>query len=314
MKKVFGVLLCLVLLTGCATSHLEDGKESVVKFEDGGISAEELYEKLKKVYGGNAIIDLIDTELLSREYKSDSTEEAYIKQNIDSLKDRWGENFDTNILSYGATTEKEFKEYVRLLYRRDKWVNDYAKTQVNDTQINEYYEKEVVGDIEASHILISVDVKSDATDEEKKEAEDKALATAKEVIAKLNKGEKFEDLAKEYSSDESNKNDGGALSKFNDRSNYDENFLDAAIKLEVNKYTTTPVKSQYGYHIIYKTSQGDKPKLDDIKDEIIEKIAPTLISNDSSFTTKAILALRDKYGIKITDDELKSQYNETYGL
>ena len=40
--------LCAVLLTGCATSHLEDGKESVVKFTDGGISAEELYEKLLK--------------------------------------------------------------------------------------------------------------------------------------------------------------------------------------------------------------------------------------------------------------------------
>ncbi len=314
MKKLFICLLCAVLLTGCATSHLEDGKESVVEFTDGGISAEELYEKLKETYGLEAIVDLIDGKLLDEEYDSDSDEDTYVSQTISSLKEQWGEDFETNIRNFGVSTEKDFKEYVRLTYRKDKWVEDYAKSQVNDTQIQEYYDEEVVGDIEASHILIAVNASQDATDDEKKDAEEKALAKANEVISKLKNGEKFEDLAKEYSDDAANKNSGGALGSFNDRSNYDKNFLEAAIKLEVGKFSTTPVKSQYGYHIIYKTKQGDKPELDDIKDEIIDAVAPTLISNDSSFATKAILALREKYGIKITDSDIKSKYNKQYGI
>ena len=64
MKKVLGVMLCLLLVTGCATSHLSNGEESVVEFNDGGISAQELYEKLKKENGLDALTILIDTELL----------------------------------------------------------------------------------------------------------------------------------------------------------------------------------------------------------------------------------------------------------
>lgn len=40
------------------------------------------------------------------------------------------------------------------------------------------------------------------SDSEKKDEEEKALKLAKEIIAKLDKGEKFEDLAKEYSDDD----------------------------------------------------------------------------------------------------------------
>lgn len=315
MKKFLIIICSLFVVCGCATSHLEDGKESVVTFDEGGISAQDLYEKLKSVYGTDALITLIDTELLSREYKETAEEKSYINQIVSSLKNELGDNFDSYILnSYGAKNESELKEYVRLTYRRNLWKTDYAESQVNDTQINDYYNDHLVGDIEASHILISVNVGQDASDDDKKKAEEEALEKAKNVIERLNNGEKFEDIAKEVSDDTANKNDGGKLDKFNDRSSLDENFLDAAIKLEVGKYSTTPVKSQFGYHIIYKTSQDEKPELKDVKDSVISKVAKDVISQDSNYNVKSLLGLREKYGIKITDTDLEKAYNEVYGL
>ena len=48
--------------------------------------------------------------------------------------------------------------------------DDYSKESVTEKQINEYYDKYYVGDIEAKHILITVDVDSSATSDEKTEA------------------------------------------------------------------------------------------------------------------------------------------------
>jgi len=314
MKKIMIALVCLVLICGC-TSKLKNGEESVVKFEDGGVSAEELYKELKTNYGTQAMIDLLDTKLLSKEYKKDEEETKYINNSIKVYKSQWKDDFDTNIKTYfGADSEKELKEIIRLSYRRNLWKTDYAQSEVNDKQIEDYYNGYVVGDITASHILITSTATSTMSDKEKQEAEAKALETAKEVITKLNEGAKFEDLAKEYSKDAGTKDKGGELDKFNDRTNFDENFLKEAISLEVGKYTTTPVKSEHGYHIIYKTKQDKKPELNDIKDSIIAKVAQDNIKADSNFTTKALLALREKYGVKVKDTELKKAYNKVYGL
>ena len=150
------------------------------------------------------------------------------------------------------------------------------------------------------------------SDSEKKDEEEKALKLAKEIITKLDKGEKFEDLAKEYSDDDATSEKGGKLGSFNDRSNYDKNFLESAIELKVNEYSKTPVKSQYGYHIIYKTKQNDKPELDKVKDAVIAKIANEKVTNDSTFASKAMISLRQKYEMKITDSKLSSKYDSIY--
>lgn len=315
MKKIIGLFLCLLLISGCATSHLENGDESVVKFDKGGISAQDLYEKLKEKYGTTALVELMDTELLKKEYKKNEEETKYISDVIASLKDQWGDSFENNMKAYyGVEDEKELKEFIRLSYRKNKWKESYVKDNVTDKQIDDYYEDSLFGDIEASHILIKSKATSSMSDDEKKEAEKEAEELAKALITKLNNGEKFEDLAKEYSDDDLTKNNGGKLDIFNDRSNYDENFLKAANELEVDKYSTTPVKTRDGYHIILKTKQLDKPKLKDVKESIIEKISKDIIDTDSTISTKAILALREKYGVKITDSDIKKEYNDIYGI
>jgi peptidyl-prolyl cis-trans isomerase C len=79
-------------------------------------------------------------------------------------------------------------------------------------------------------------------------------AEAKEIIEKLKKGEKFEELAK-ASKDPGSKDHGGDLD-WNLPGGFVKPFSDAMVKLEKGKYTETPVQSQFGWHVI---------KLDDVR-------------------------------------------------
>ena len=88
-------------------------------------------------------------------------------------------------------------------------------------------------------------------------------------------------------------------------------FEEATIKLKVNEFTTKPVESEYGYHIILKTGEKDKPKLKEVKDEIIDTLVEEKLAEDQTLQTKALVQVREDHGIKFEDNELKKQY-KTY--
>ncbi len=95
---------------------------------------------------------------------------------------------------------------------------------------------------------------------------------AKDIIARLKKGEKFEDLAKQ-SKDPGSKERGGD-NGWAPPSNYVKPFSDAMVKLEKGRYTETPVKSDYGYHVIMldDTRELKLPSLDEAKPQLIQRL------------------------------------------
>lgn len=126
-------------------------------------------------------------------------------------------------------------ELMRMQILAQAFRADYVKSHpVSDEALKAEFEKikSQMGDKEykARHILVE------------KETE------AKEIIAKLKKGEKFEDLAKD-SKDPGSKDRGGDLD-WNPSSGFVKPFSDAMVKLEKGKYTETPVQSQFGWHVI----------------------------------------------------------------
>ena len=276
MKKILIVLACLLLITGCKDVKLDNGESAVVTFKKGGISSSDLYAELKKLHGGEAIANLIDLQLLSKDYPSDSEEEKYVNQTLKTLRKNAKDSGTTTAMFiqmyYGLSSEDALKSYLVLNYKKDKYALDYAKENVSDRQINDYYKDYIYGDVEASQILITVDAKDDATDEEKAAAEKKALDSANNIIKELNEGKDFAELAKKYSKDELTASNGGSLGKVNTDDIADE-ALDALRKLEDGKYTTTPVKSSDGYHILFRTSMDKKPELEKVKKDIIAKVA-----------------------------------------
>lgn len=320
-KKILIALLILGCTAGCGkVPKLSNGKEAVVSFEDTkiSISADDLYNEIKEKYALNSLIDMIDNSILLKEYpKSDSDAKKYADEQLESIKkyyvDDDGKYDEKSLLSalnqyYGISSLDGFKEMLKLTYYRNKAVDDYAKNSITDKQVQKYYDEEYVGDISCKHILIAPKTTDSMSDAEKKKAEEAALKTAKEVIKKLNDGAKFDDLAKEYSDDDSNKDKGGDLGYFNKGDMVTE-FETAAYALKLNKYTTTPVKTKFGYHIILKTGAKEKEALDKVKDTIITTLADKAKEDDNTMQINALVELRKKYGMKIEDSSLSKQYS-----
>lgn len=314
-KKLICILAVLLLVTSCGkVPKLKNGDEAVVTMKDGDISVEKLYSEMKEKYALDMLITKIDTAILNNVYKTDDEEKNYIDKQLETIKYYYETYYKSQYKSFqeyltqnGVESEDELKENIRLTYKRNKAVKDYVKSIITDKEIEKYYDEEIFGDISASHILIKSEYDKNASDEEKKEAEKKALKEAKEVIAKLKKGEDFAELAKEYSDDSSNSKSGGKLADFN-HGQMVEAFEDAAKELKVGSYTTTPVKTEFGYHIILKTAQKDKPALKEVKDDIISDLTDEKLKDDSSLEVTALVELRKKHKVEIQDKDIKKLY------
>lgn len=326
-KKTIGKILMTLTVVGFAAGcgkipAMKNGDNAVVSFNDASnaISVTDLYTKIKTNYALSSLIDMIDTKILLKKYpnKADDAQKSVDEQleNVQKYyKDSNGKYDETSLLSalksyYGISTIDEFKEMLRLSYYRDLAVTDYAEGKITDKQVEEYYNENIVGDISCSHILISPKTTDKMTDEEKAKAESEALTKAKDIIKQLDNGADFATLAKKYSDDSATASKGGDLGYFN-KGQMEDAFETAAYALKLNKYTTTPVKTSYGYHIILKTGEKDKATLADSKKTIVTKLGKELQTSDKTLSINALVDLRKDYGMKIEDSDLKKQY-ETY--
>ncbi len=329
MKNTKKLLVCLfavlLLVTSCGkVPKLDNGQEAVVTIKDGDdISVDELYTEMKDKYALAVLLDVIDTKLLGEIYPADEDEKSYLDSQVELFKYYYEAYYSVGYASfeeylyyqYGVQDEAGLREGLSLSYKRDLATKDYAKKQIKDKEIEKYYKDEIIGDMKASHILIKAEYKDGATDDEKAKAKEKAKKDAEALIKKLNAAKKdevkdlFAKLAKE-NSDDGSASKGGDLGWFN-KGDMVESFEKATIKLKVNEYTKEVVESEYGYHIILKTGTKDKPKLEEVKDEIIDALVEDLKEEDDRLQFKALIKLREDKGVKFQDNELKKQY-KTY--
>ncbi|BDG38464.1 peptidylprolyl isomerase [Saccharococcus caldoxylosilyticus] len=215
------------------------GSEVIVKTKDGNITKEEFYNEMKARVGKEVIRDLIDEKVLSKKYKVTDKE---IDKQIENLKEAYGTQYDLAVQQNG---EKAIREMVKLDLLRQKAAMEDIK--VTEKELKEYYNS-YKPKIRASHILV------------------KDEKTAKEIKAKLDKGEDFAKLAKQYSQDPGSAANGGDLGWFGPGKMVKE-FEDAAYKLKVGQ-VSDPVKTDYGYHIIKVTAKEKKKPFNEMKDEI----------------------------------------------
>ncbi|MCB2000263.1 MAG: peptidylprolyl isomerase [Burkholderiaceae bacterium] len=138
--------------------------------------------------------------------------------------------------------------------------NDYQqKNPVTDADAKAEYDKFAAAnggkEYKARHILVE------------KEAE------AKAIIASLKKGGKFEEIAKKSSKDPGSGANGGDLD-WAAAGSYVKEFSDAMVALEKGKTTETPVKSQFGYHVIRldDVREAQLPKFEEVKPQILQQL------------------------------------------
>ena len=302
---VLATVLVVILIWPDRIAKLENGLEPVASIDGLTVTAEDLYEDMKEIYSVSNLLDIIDNKILEEKYPE--TDEMNTKLNdqaenyYNMYNQYYGYSKEEFLTKNGFGSERAFIEYLRLQYRRLQYTDDYIKEQITDKEIEKYYEDKVYGDINTKHILVKVS--SSATDEEKKNAKN----LAKEIIAKLNEGKSFDEVKDEYKDKITYEELG--YKAYN--ASLESAYMEAMQKLENNSYTKEPVQTSYGYHVIYRIDQKEKPALEDVKEEIITSLVSEHKSEDTSVQYKALEKMREDAKLEFTDTVLEKKY-ETY--
>ncbi|MEO8118711.1 MAG: peptidylprolyl isomerase [Rhodoferax sp.] len=163
----------------------------------------------------------------------------------------------------GLDVTDDFKVQLELARQtiliRELFGNYQKANPVTDVEIKAEYDRFAAAnggkEFRARHILV--------------EKEDEAKA----IITQLKKGGKFEEIAKKSSKDPGSGAKGGDLD-WAGAGNYVAEFSEALSKLTKGKMTETPVKTQFGYHIIRLDDVRDAqlPKFDEVKPQISQQL------------------------------------------
>ncbi len=165
-----------------------------------------------------------------------------VKKEVDSL-------YADFMLSFAD--EKDFADFCDTVKMTPADLETLAKkTFLFDSYINSIYDENLKKDVDSTEI--EKKIKETYITAKHILVEDEALA--KEIIKKIEKGENFDTLMKEHNIDPGATAEGYTFTKGEMVAPFEE----AAFALSENTYTKTPVKTDYGYHIIYRLPFNEK--------------------------------------------------------
>lgn len=257
-KKIIALLLALAMVVGVlVTLKLSFNNNDVVALVgDEKITKDELYDFLVKANGQNALDALIINKIILLESEKEDIKVS--KEEIDEQKNKMIENmggqeaYKSALQLYGIS-EEELEHDIEMNLYLKKLLE--SRIPINEEEMKQYFEENKDSfrqeeQVKARHILVDSE------------------ETALEVKKKLDEGEKFEDLAKDYSIDLSNNQQGGDLGFFG-RGRMVKEFEEVAFSLGIGEISE-PVKTEFGYHIIKVEDRKEEkePDFENSKDEI----------------------------------------------
>ena len=302
MKKFIAVLLLIALTFSLAACGKSGQSGDLVKVGDTTINETKLGQYLEftafiqsidltqfpeeslKTIKAQMLEDLISLEAIKQHYAGKEKEvlPATIEDDLKSFMDQAKNTESINtFLKEKKISDDLLKEFFYDQYYRNAYLAEVEKGMPNLEQDSKaYYEANKdsfkVDEVTASHILV------------------KEEALAKEILAKLKAGEKFEDLAKQYGTD-GTKDTGGSLGTFG-RGQMVKEFEDAAFALKPGEISDV-VKTKFGYHIIKVTDKNQGTKT---FDEVKDTIKSELVNQEAEKKTKE---LRDSVKVEYLTKE-----------
>ncbi len=273
-KRIIAIIIVLVVIATTLISiflNTNSGGNTVALVGNEKITKEQLYEALVEANGQQMLDMLIIKKIIQLEAKKHNVKvtKDEIQAELDKTIENFGgkETFESALQYYGLT-EKNIREDIEI----NLYVNKLLRPEIEITEedMKNYFEENKDSfkqeeQVKARHILVE--------DEE----------TANEIKEKLDKGEDFEKLAKEYSTDTDTKEKGGDLGFFS-KGEMVKEFEEIAFSLKVGEISE-PVKTQYGYHIIKVEDRKEEKEAnyeeskEEIKEILFEERLPEAYQN-----------------------------------
>jgi foldase protein PrsA len=233
LSIIIGVIV-LGLLLIFATAFTKS--ETAASINGEKITKDELNTKLTEMYGADILESLIANKVIEMEAAKEKVKVTgnEIDDELTKLQESYGgEEAFAAALEQNQVSMDRIREDIKIYLLAEKMIG--ASIDVSEEEMKTYFEEnkdsfDQKEQVKASHILVE--------DEE----------TAIKVKEELDQGKDFAELAKEYSTDSSNAENGGDLGYFG-KGEMAEEFEKTAFALEAGAISE-PVKTEFGYHII----------------------------------------------------------------
>lgn len=273
----------VLALSACSST----GADKVAESSAGNITKDDLYKAMKDKVGSQALQQLILEKVLSKKY---TVSDSDVNKKLNDIKNQYGASFQTALAQSGFKDENDFKSSIKDQLLIQKAAE--SDLSVTNKDLQDAYAS-YKPDIRARHILVA------------------DLKTANLVEQKLKSGAKFEDLAKQYSTDTASKTKGGDLGWFG-TGVMDPTFEKAAYALKINQIST-PVKTQFGYHVIQKTGEKQKKSFNQMKSQLKTQIITNKLSSDTNAISTILQKEFKDAKVKVDDSTLKDALNPSLG-
>ena len=223
----------------------QDSSDVIATINGIDITIGQLFQSLARNGGLQLVFGLLDPIILAQNFEVDPIE---VEEFIDELRKEAGDDFDEIAASIGLESEDEIFGHFEAMLLNRAFNEQFTPDEERLRELHVQMDPTVSG----SHILVD------------------SYEKAADLIAQLQDAsdisELFSELATEYSSCPSSGN-GGDLGSW-ERGNMAEPFDDAIFALEVGEFTQTPVETDFGFHVIYKTGEEDIPEFEDVREQL----------------------------------------------
>ncbi|MDF7683063.1 peptidylprolyl isomerase [Lactobacillus sp. ESL0679] len=286
MKKYLKKAAAVIAVAGIAlsTAACSNGGKTVASYKGGKITQNDYYNEMKKSQAGqSALANMIINHVLDQQYGS-KVSKSQVNKQFDNYKKQYGSQFSA-VLQQQGMTESSFKDNLKTTLLSEAALKDIKK--ISKSQEDKAW-KSYQPKVTVQHILVA------------------KKSTAEDIISQLKAGKSFKALAKKYSTDTGTKSKAGKLPAFDSTdTSLDAGFKKAAFQLKTGEITKTPVKSQYGYHIIKMINHPAKGSFASHKKEIDNQIYQSM-SQDQETMRDVIATVLKKADVSIKDNDLKN--------
>jgi len=240
--------------------QMQFAQQSMPPNQQGGDQMAQMHQMMLDQFVNNHVLS---GEAAARDVEAD---EQAVDQQLEQQRGQFSseEEFEEALDNAGLTTDSLralVAEQVRMQQMSDELGADNVE-EPSDEEVESYSTEQ--RSLRARHILIQAEENADDS------TETAARERAEELIAQLNDGADFEELAREHSDGPSSEQ-GGDLGYFT-RDRMVEPFADAVFELEEDgDIVPEPVRTQFGYHVIQLVDYGDPMDTEEARQALMDE-------------------------------------------